>query len=210
MEHSANLLTRWMEMELKDSKLTERALIKVIELLRNALAQLGEHDAKGPPLDDPQTRRLRSICRNSWLTLRRGIGSALDDCLDKDIPEKVFLRAFLRAQGLRADGSKREPEPQRVWDLDEVRLLGYKGLVDLYGKHKRENKIASSPPRSPPRSASEEQRGWWDYWEDHPDSGKNTTLGCSDCRRITLTSSQTTKGSRSSSLVQQLKMRNDC
>jgi hypothetical protein len=204
-------LTRWLENAPQDRTLREDTLSEGISLLKGAVAALGDHDAIGLPLDDPQTRRLRTICRETWMDLRKYFGTAFDDYLDKDIPDRVILRALLRVQGPQADGSMMGFNPERVWDLDNVVPLEYRDVVDLYGDYKRANQIESSPPRSPPRNGSEEQQGWWDYWEEHPESGEYPARPLFQLpRSIALTSSQTTKGCLSSSPKQQRKMQSDC
>lgn len=200
-------LTRWLENAPQDRTLREDTLSEGISLLKGAVAALGDHDAIGLPLDDPQTRRLRTICREVWMDLHKYFGTAFDDYLDKDIPDRVILRALLRVQGPQADGSKMGFNPERVWDLDHVVPLEYRDVVDLYGDYKRANQIEASPPRSPPRNGSEEQQGWWDYWEEHPESGEYPAhLLFQLPRSIALTSGQTTKGYLSSSPKQQRKM----
>jgi hypothetical protein len=208
IDNLARKLTNWIEISVKARQVRESALANGISMLKGAVAALGEHDAIGLPLDDPQTRRLRSIGREVWMTLRGTLGTALDDYLDKDIPDRVFLRALLRVQGPQADGSRKNFDPKRVWDLDNVVPLEYRDVVDLFGEYKRANQIDSSPPRSPPRSGSEEQQGWWDYWDDHPDSGEYPYQSPFRLpQSIALTPSQTTKGSRSSSHGQRLRTR---
>jgi hypothetical protein len=170
IDNFAKNLTNWMESTLKNPRLREADLTHGISMLKGAVAALGEHDAIGLPLDDPQTLRLRSISRKVWMTMRRTLGIALDDHLDKDIPDRVFMRALLRVQPV--DGSDGKLDPKRVWDLDNVVPLEYRDLGGLFGNYKRDNNIDSSPLRSPPRSGSEEQQGWWDYWADHPESGE--------------------------------------
>jgi hypothetical protein len=102
------------------------------------------------------------------------------------------------------------PKPERVWDLDNTVPLEYRDVVDLFGDYKRANQIESSPPRSPPRNGSEEQQGWWDYWEEHPDSSEYPARPLFQLpRSIALTSSQIMKGCLSSSPKQQRKMRSD-
>jgi len=175
-------LTNWAESMFKNRTVREISLTRGLSMLKGAVTALGEHDAIGLPLDDPQTRSLRSICRDVWMTLRGTLGTAIDDYLDKDIPDGVFLRALLRVQGAQANGSSKKFDTMRVWDLYSVVPLEYKDVVDLFGNYKRENQIDKSPPRSPPRSGSEEQQGWWDYWEEHPESGEKP-LNCSGCSK---------------------------
>jgi hypothetical protein len=203
-------LAQWIARAPNDGTIREDALSTGISLLKGAVAALGDHDAVGLPLDDPDTPQLRSMCRDTWLTLRRCFGTPFDDCLDKDIPDRVILRALLRAQGPQADGSKMNFNPERVWDLDNTVPLEYSDVVDLFGDYRRANQIESSPPRSPPRNGSAEQQGWWDYFEEHPDIGEYPAHPLSRLpRSIVLTLSQTTKGCLSSSPKQQRKMQSD-
>jgi hypothetical protein len=170
IDNFAKNLTTWMDNALEDRRLREVTLTHGISMLKGAVAALGEHDAIGLPLDDPQTLHLKSIGRKVWMTMRGILGVALDDYLDKEIPDRIFMRALLRVQP--ADWSDGKLDPKRVWDLDNVVPVEYGDVVEQFGKYTRDNNIDSSPPRSPPRSGSEEQQGWWDYWADHPESGE--------------------------------------
>ena len=79
IDNLARKLTNWIEISVKARQVRESALANGMSMLKGAVAALGEHDAIGLPLDDPQTRRLRSTGREVWMTLRGTLGTDLDD-----------------------------------------------------------------------------------------------------------------------------------
>jgi hypothetical protein len=106
-------------------------------MLENGIANLARYDDLGVVL--PEIDQLRSACRQLWMTLRRLMGSAVDQCLDKHVPVQVFDQAMACVQGpmkMFQSDTKSGPnfgsDYRPGWDKDDIVHIVFEDVVELF------------------------------------------------------------------------------
>jgi hypothetical protein len=145
-------MAHWLGHELVDVGLESKHVSDCYHMLSRGVRLLERHDAAG--IDSAQSRRLRRICHKLWTAVRGIVGSALDECIERDVPSHVFSQAFASAQAPPAEFWCAEQEKYvHGWEFGTIRPLSYDenvaGLFQTWRRGKRESRAKRAASKSP-------------------------------------------------------------
>lgn len=138
MKKATNEMQEWLAHGLEEPPVD---LYGAYDMLAEGVGNLARYDDLG--VNIVPVRRLRSACRQLWMTLRRIVGSAVDECLDKHVPGQVFEEALAGVQRpMKEFEVDTTSDPSNVvyrfgWHVNDIVQLEFGHVADLFEEYKR-------------------------------------------------------------------------
>ena len=161
MKKATNEMQEWLAHGLEEPPVD---LYSAYDMLAEGVGNLARYDDLG--VNIVPVRRLRSACRKLWMTLRRIVGSAVDECLDKHVPGQVFEETLAGVQRpMKEFEVDTTSDPSNVvyrfgWHVNDTVQLKFGGVAELFEKYKRKEEgrkvrhRGASPAKKRTRSKS--------------------------------------------------------
>jgi len=161
MKKATNEMQEWLAHGLEEPPVD---LYSAYDMLAEGVGNLARYDDLG--VNIVPVRRLRSACRKLWMTLRRIVGSAVDECLDKHVPGQVFEEALAGVQRpMKEFEVDTTSDPSNVvyrfgWHVNDTVQLKFGDVAELFEKYKRKEEgrkvrhRGASPAKKRTRSKS--------------------------------------------------------